>query len=231
MSQEDKGCGCRDISKLLDGLRTFKERFYNRDPDLMRSLVLEGQRPATLLIGCSDSRVDPSVLTGAGPGEIFTVRNVANLVPPYEQKASLHGTGAAIEYAVRDLGVDHIVVLGHAHCGGIAAMLAGEAGQPLEREFIADWVSLARKACEHYVTDDTVEGGHRPVGLERLRENPALVERAAVRGSLDNLLSYPWIRERVEKGTLILHGWWFDLETGDLWKTEPGSGTTLLPMV
>ena len=224
------GCGCRDINHLVEGVKTFKSTNYGQEFDTMRKLVEEGQSPATLIISCSDSRVDPALLTGAKPGELFTVRNVANLVPPYAPGASLHGTGAAIEYAVRDLKVDHIVVLGHAHCGGIKALIAGAAGNRMERDFINDWMDIALDATELKVNDPTAESGRRTVTLEWLQNNTFLVERSAIMNSIRNLMSYPWLRARVETGTLQLHGWWFDLETGDLWKTQPG-GDQLMPVL
>ncbi len=220
------GCTCRDISHLTDGIRAFKARHYGGDSGLMRSLVEDGQAPATLMISCSDSRVDPAILSGADPGELFTVRNVANLVPPYAPDHSHHGTGAAIEYAVRDLKVDHIVVMGHAHCGGIKALIGSARGQRMARDFINDWVEIALDACRIQVGPD---GDRRDVSLDLLKDNAFLVERAAIAHSLDNLLTYPWLKERVEAGTLQLHGWWFDLETGDLWQTRPGE-TTLFPV-
>lgn len=203
----------------------FKARHYDGTSTLMKSLVEVGQAPATLMISCSDSRVDPALLTSADPGELFTVRNVANLVPPYETGASLHGTGAAIEYAVRDLKVDHIVIMGHAHCGGIKALIGSAGGQRMERDFINDWVEVALDACKI-----SVEDGSREISLDQLKANPFLVERSAIAGSLRNLLTYPWLKERVEAGTLQLHGWWFDLDTGDLWQTRPGE-TTLFPVI
>lgn len=221
---------CRSIDHLVEGIQQFRANYFERNPEFMRHLVEAGQSPATLIISCSDSRVDPALLTGAKPGELFAVRNVANLVPPCAPDASLHGTGAAIEYAVRDLKVDHIIVLGHAHCGGIKAMLSAAGGEWPERDFIGDWVAMALGAAELYVEDAKAADGRSKVSLQRLKDNPALVERAAIAGSLNNLMTYPWIRERVEAGTLFLHGWWFDLDTGDLWKTEPGE-SRLLPVV
>lgn len=228
--EHQPGCGCRSIDHLVDGVKAFKSSNYGQELDVMRKLVEEGQAPATLIISCSDSRVDPSLLTSAKPGELFTVRNVANLVPPYAPGASLHGTGAAIEYAVRDLEVDHIVILGHAHCGGIKALIAGAAGNRMERDFINDWMEIALDATNLMVDDPEADGGKRKVSLEWLEENRFLVERSAIGNSLRNLMGYPWLRERVEANSLQLHGWWFDLETGDLWKTQPGD-TQLLPVL
>ncbi len=229
MSDDCCANGLRDISHFEAAVRRFRTEYYQNNPGLMHELSTQGQAPATLIIACSDSRVDTGVLLQARPGELFTVRNVANLVPPYRPGASLPGTGAAIEYAVRDLKVDHIIVLGHAQCGGIKAMLAAAGGQPPERDFIGDWVSMALNATELYVNADE-PGKRQKVSLDLLKQNSGIVERAAVTGSLHNLLTYPWLKERVDAGTLVLHGWWFDLETGDLWKTEPG-GTALMPVI
>ena len=224
------GTPCRDISHLLDGIRRFRTRFYEENNTLMRGLVELGQSPPAMLISCSDSRVDPTLLSDAAPGQLFVLRNVANLVPPCDRRRHYDGAGAAIEYAVRDLKVDHIIVLGHAHCGGIKAMLGAAGGQWPDRDFIGNWVSMALDASNLYLSEKDEQGKPIKASLERLRDNPGLVERAAISGSLKNLLSYPWVRERVEAGTLVLHGWWFDLDTGDLWASEPGS-MQLMPVL
>lgn len=208
------------LARFRAAIRGFKTRFYEEQPETMRTLLAEGQHPTALLIGCSDSRVDPALLMGAGPGDLFVVRNVANLVPPYRPGAVLDGVGAAIEYAVRDLRVQHVIVLGHAQCGGIKALLNTVSGERPEREFVADWVSMATEACCHYVPDPARAGGVRAVSLDSLKGHPYLVERAAIQGSLRNLLSYPWLKVAVDDGQLALHGWWFDLESGDLWATD-----------
>lgn len=221
---------CRDISHLMTGIRQFRQRFYEEHPALMQNLAQKGQTPPALVISCSDSRVDPTLLSGAEPGQLFVLRNVANLVPPYEAEQRYHGAGAAIEYAVRDLKVDHIIVLGHAHCGGIKAMLGAAGGQWPERDFIGHWVAMALDASRLELSEKDEHGQPVQASLQRLQDNPGLVERAAIGGSLRNLLDYPWVRERVEAGTLQLHGWWFDLETGDLWATEPGQ-TQLMPVI
>lgn len=211
----------RDISHFETAVKRFRSEFYQRNPEMMHTLATQGQTPATLIIACSDSRVDTGVLFQAHPGELFTVRNIANLVPPYSQGAGLHGTGAAIEYAVRDLKVDHIIVLGHASCGGIKAVIAAADGHPIDREFVGDWVAMAMQATDQYVTDPDT-GARQKVTMDLLKQNPGIVERAAVTGSLHNLMTYPWVKEAVDAGKLALHGWWFDLETGDLWKSEQG---------
>ena len=225
------------IAKLQDGIKGFQERFYRQDPERMKDLAERGQRPKVLLIACSDSRVDPAILMGAAPGELFVIRNVANLVPPYQLASQYDGARAAIEYAVRDLQVDHIIVLGHAHCGGIKALLGSLSGHKLERDFIGSWVSMALDACFKFILHpagqnaaqtEPVEVAEVDVGT--LCEHQHLVERAAIRGSLDNLATYPWIRERLAAGKLTLHGWWFDIETGDLWHTDRDN-TAFLPVL
>ena len=224
------GTPCRDISYLLDGIRRFRTRSYEENNTLMRGLVEQGQSPPAMLISCSDSRVDPTLLSDAAPGQLFVLRNVANLVPPCDRRRHYDGAGAAIEYAVRDLKVDHIIVLGHAHCGGIKAMLGAAGGEWPDRDFIGNWVSMAMDASRLFLSETDDEGLPLQVSLQRLRENAHLVERASISGSLKNLLTYPWVRERVEAGTLVLHGRRLDLDTGDLWATEAGN-TQLMPVL
>ena len=213
------------LQQLLAGIRDFQNRFYQQDPNPMQDLVEYGQHPKVLVISCSDSRVDPAILMAAEPGDLFTVRHVANLVPPYQQPGEFDGARAAIEYAVRDLQVEHIVILGHAHCGGIKALLGMLGGHKPARDFIGDWVAIASSACYRYVfnRDSASMNDNWPLPeaeLAHIKEHQHLVERAAIRGSLDNLKHYPWISERLADNRLSLHGWWFDLETGDLWATD-----------
>ncbi|WP_035692464.1 carbonic anhydrase [Azospirillum halopraeferens] len=207
------------IRRLLAGVKGFRARYYERNPESMRDLVAHGQHPDVLLIGCSDSRVDPALLTMAEPGELFVVRNVANLVPPYQPDGSYHGTSAAIEYAVRELKVANILVLGHARCGGIQGLIRLRSGEGLQSDFVAPWVSLAGEACDRYL--DEVGADDSGDCATDLRDRPHLVERAAIRGSVENLLTFPWVREGVDAGELQVHGWWFDLDSGDLWAIDP----------
>jgi carbonic anhydrase len=220
------------LNKLFDGIKSFQQRAYDQRMFNMQDLVEEGQHPKVLLISCSDSRVDPAILTNAAPGELFVLRNVANLVPTYALESKYDGARSAIEYAVRDLKVEHIVILGHAHCGGIKALLKSLSGQNIPRDFIGDWVSIARDGCERYVLDQLGDI-NKPLSedtLENLHNHQHLVERASIRGSLDNLLTYPWIKDRIDAGNLQLHGWWFDLETGDLWATD-ANNSVFLPVI
>ncbi|MBT3333701.1 MAG: carbonic anhydrase [Rhodospirillaceae bacterium] len=188
------------IDRLIMGFKSFRETYYEGQPDFFRSLVEKGQNPDIMVIACSDSRVNPSIITNVGPGEVFIVRNVANLVPPFEPDSNYHGTSAAIEFAVRDLNVGHIIVLGHSHCGGIRWLCEGhEDGK--KRRFLDGWMSIVEQARNEKLPGDA-----------QLRH----VEREAVKVSLDNLLTFPWVKKRVEDERLKLHGWWFDLEVGEL---------------
>lgn len=188
------------IQRLIDGFKAFREEYYGRRPDFFQRLVEQGQSPDVMLIACSDSRVSPSIITKAEPGELFVVRNVANLVPPFQPGSSYHGTGAAIEFAVRDLKVQDIIVLGHSYCGGIRR-LCDNHDEIKDRHFLDSWMSIIQVADK-----DEIQGE------ERLR----YVEREAVKISLNNLLTFPWLRDRVDFGDLKLHGWLFDLEAGKL---------------
>lgn len=187
------------IHKLIDGFKSFRQEYYIDQPDIYKDLVEKGQHPEVMVIACSDSRVNPSIITQANPGEIFVVRNVANLVPNYRTDHNC-ATSACIEFAVRDLGVKHIVVLGHSECGGIKRLCEHKGIGP-ERDFIDGWVSIAETA-----------GATDLEGLEKFRH----VERAAITVSLENLVTFPWLKRRVKEGNLELHGWFFDLETGNL---------------
>ncbi len=204
------------IDGLVAGFRAFRARYYEQRPERMHELTTHGQSPAVMVIACSDSRLEPAVLLGAEPGDLFTVRNVANLVPPYTSDITFHGTSAAIEFAVRDLKVRHIVILGHSACGGIQALRAASAGAPSEREFIAPWMSIAAEACR------CAEGEEVP--------DQQSVEHDGIRISLNNLLSFPWVKQAVEAGELTLHGWWVDLVQGRLCHIDPdGSAVEMVP--
>jgi carbonic anhydrase len=195
------------MERLVAGFRGFRARYYEQRPERMRELSDRGQSPDVMLIACSDSRVDPALLLDSEPGELFIARNVANLVPPYGPDDGLHGTSAALEFAVRDLKVKHIVVLGHSACGGIEALRAARAGSPNVREFIAPWMEIASEAC--------------PCGVDGDVPEQDAIEQGSIRISLRNLRTFPWIEERIASGDLKLHGWWVDLEQGRLCGVDP----------
>lgn len=216
------------MGDMIEGALAFRQNEYKGDKDYMLGLA-EAQHPEILMIGCSDSRVDPALIYGANAGDIFTIRNVANLVPPYEFGNGCgrgYGVRAAIEYGVKALKVSHIVVFGHAHCGGIKAAIDTAAGHASEFDFIGPWVTIAEQACKQEVTDPAT-GEKKPVSIDQLKDFAYLVERRSVLNSIENLKTYPWIKERVVAGDLRLHEWWFDLESGDLWVTHPEAGQFL----
>lgn len=196
------------VEKLIAGFRAFRAKYFEQRPELFDGLASTGQRPEVLVIACSDSRVDPAILLNAEPGDLFVVRNVAALVPPYEPDGHYHGTSAALEFAVRDLGVGHVVVLGHSSCGGMAALRRSLSGDPPSREFIGPWVSITEghaTACAH-------DGAEADVARR--------LEEAAVKTSIANLRTFPWVAEAEAAGRLRLHGWWFDLEHGALFALD-----------
>ena len=196
----------QDIEKFISGFNRFQQQYFNENPDLYGSLRT-GQHPHTLLIGCCDSRVDPLLLTGSNPGDMFIVRNIANLVPPCTPSAP-PGVSSAIEFAVCDLEVDRIIVLGHARCGGIRALMS-PTPRVVQREtdFVGQWMRIAESVAARVKR----ELAHRDSG-----EQHHACELASILQSLDNLLTYPWLKRRVDEGKLKIHGWYFDLESGAL---------------
>lgn len=200
----------KDIAHFIAGFKKFRQEYFDADEQRFAPLQ-QGQKPKALLVGCSDSRVDPAILTGCAPGELFVVRNVANLVPPCQCDNQHHGVSAALEYAVCHLEVEHIIVLGHSGCGGIGALMHGiSGGRPAE--FIGPWVKIAERAREQVLKELP---GKSPDMQSKA------CEQAAILVSLENLLSFPWIRERVESGALLLHGWYFDISVGQLYSYAP----------
>ena len=167
-----------------------------------------------MVIACCDSRLAPETIFNAGPGELFVVRNVANLVPPCEPDSDYHGTSAALEFAVQSLKVRHIVVLGHGRCGGIRAALHPEAEPLTPGDFIGKWMTLLGPAA------DAIAAG----GLLTDTERQTALERASIRSSIANLRTFPWVSILERRSRLDLHGAWFDIADGDLWTMDPTTG-------
>ena len=199
------------LNKLIFGFTHFRERYFSERKDLYRRLVRDGQKPKIVMIACADSRVDPAIVLQADPGDIFAIRNVANLVPPCEDEkdgeTSYHGTSAALEFAVEQVGVEHVIVFGHAHCAGVKAMVQGQKGNPVAGRFVPAWTSIVNKAYTMAKRKNPTAEGEE---LDRC------CERQAVLVSLENLMTFPFIRERVEAGTLEIHGWYLDIVKGEL---------------
>ena len=192
------------IAKLTTGFRIFRDGRFREQRATYEALVDQGQKPKVALIACSDSRVDPATVLQADPGDLFIVRNVANLVPPHERDGQYHGTSAALEYAVEHLEVDHLIVLGHAHCGGIRSMFEDPGEGNDGSRFVRPWMSLVRSA---YLRIQ----GTMPNASEN--EKARACEQSAVLVSLENLMTFPSIRERVSDGRLCLHGWYIDIRS------------------
>lgn len=191
------------MDDLIAGYKRFREVAWPERKQVFEQLAAKGQKPETLIVACSDSRVDPQMIFNAGPGEMFVVRNVANLVPPYQPDANYHGTSAAIEFAVRVLKVKHVVVMGHAQCGGVHALLEG--APPGAQDFVAEWMQIAEPARRTAVEADLPAA-----------ERGRFCELCCIKLSLSNLSSFPWVRERVASGDLNLHGAYFGVATGRL---------------
>ena len=210
------------VEELVNGFKNFRKSYFEKRSKVLQQLAEKGQSPQTMVICCSDSRVEPSMLFGTGPGDLFVVRNVANLVPPFTSKDNV-SIGSALEYAVKILRVKDIIVLGHAHCGGVAALCQsinndkeGEITDDLT-DFIKNWVDIAKPALSKVHFD------HKDENIE------VNSERAVVLYSYNNLLTYPWLNDAVNKNSLEIHAWWLDFKSVMLWKKAQGSDS-FMPM-
>jgi len=206
------------LERLLKGFADFRLGYYHDHLDLFEKLATEGQSPKILIVGCADARVDPGILTQTKPGDIFTVRNIGAIVPPAQipPDERQHGTSAAIEFAVRGLEVEHVVILGHALCGGIAALVDGEKGAFAHYDYLSTWTAVAQDV--------------RDLALKELKGLPRdeivrAVEQASVVNSVRNLMGFPWLAERVAAGKLALHAWWFNLTKGQLYAFDSTTAT------
>ena len=192
---------------ILKRLRRFRTQYFPRFRKAFHQLVEKGQRPTVLFIGCSDSRVVPYLLMDSGPGELFIVRNVGNLVPPHDASLGFHGTGAAIEFGVLRLGVRHIVVCGHSHCGAIRALYDDASG---DTPHMNHWLDLARGAVLPVTVSEDA--------LRRTEQRSVVLQ-------LERLMAYPMVAQRVEQGSLFLHGWHYSIEDGRVSTLDIESGS------
>ena len=190
--------------KFVEGFKRFKKQYFVDDSNLYDSMK-NGQPAKTMMVACCDARVDPAILTDGNPGDLFTVRNVANLIPPCETGRDFHGTSAALEFAVNILKVENIIIMGHASCEGIKALWHGYGA--VQSRFMDDWVSIAQPAKEKIQKTFTSEPAKIQIKA---------CEQQAILVSLGNLLLFPCIRRGVENGSLSLHGWYFDISVGEL---------------
>ncbi|HEV2517807.1 MAG TPA: carbonic anhydrase [Devosia sp.] len=192
---------------LLDGYKSFMSDRYDPEQGRYRELADRGQSPTTMIIACCDSRAAPETIFSAGPGEMFVLRNVANLVPPFQPDGGQHGTSAAIEFAVAALEISNIVVMGHGRCGGIKAALAPDASPLAQGDFIGKWMAMLAPVSEE-VSKYT---------LLTNKERQTMLERFSIRNSINNLRTFPYVKRLEDEGKLAIHGAWFDISTGELW--------------
>lgn len=195
------------MDDLIAGYKRFRENGWPERRKVFKELAETGQSPTAMVIACVDSRVDPSMIFDAAPGEIIIVRNVANLVPPYEPDNAYHGTSAALEFGVRVLNVTDIIVLGHGMCGGVQALLNGAPHNA--RDFVEPWMAMASVARERSI--------HLPTDEER----QSCCEQEVIKVSIANLMTFPWIADRVASGALNIHGAWFAIHSGILMILQP----------
>ena len=210
------------VKELVNGFKNFRHSYFEKKSQVLQQLAEKGQSPKTMVICCSDSRVEPCILFGTGPGDLFVVRNVANLVPPFTSKDNV-SIGSALEYAVKILRVKDIIVLGHAHCGGVAALCKSmNKDKEVEitdnpTDFIESWVDIAKPALSKICFDNK----------EEIIEVNS--ERAVLLYSYNNLLTYPWLNDAINEKSLAIHAWWFDFKSVTLWKKAQGSNS-FMPM-
>jgi carbonic anhydrase len=203
------------MTKLIEGYQRFREKNWERERERWAKLA-EGQSPKIMILACADSRSDPAQIFDAAPGEMFVVRNIAALAPPYETSRGFHGVSSALEFAVTQLKVEEILVMGHGLCGGCAAALTGQFDHtpPGEGHFIADWVGMLKRASAK------VRSRHAELDRSAFHE----MEYEAVKVSLANLRTFPWIAERERAGTLKLHGAHFSIAEGRLYVLDEAEG-------
>ncbi|MCE3232029.1 MAG: cynT [Rickettsiaceae bacterium] len=197
-----------DIKALTEGYKRFFVNHFAKERALYNDLAENGQSPKILVIACSDSRVNPATMMDVSPGDMFVIRNVANLVPPYQPKAdSYHGTSAALEFAVCYLNVEHIIVLGHSGCGGVRSLFYPPENKHLDFSFIESWMEIAKEARNIIETK-----------YPDLEENEKIChcEKENIMVSIRNLFSFPWVNEREKAGKLKVHGWYWSVLDGSL---------------
>ncbi len=198
----------KHINRLIKGSQKFQKKAFLQHEHEFKKLVEEGQTPKVLFIGCCDSRVLPNLITNTGPGDLFIIRNIGNFVAPYKPDSDFHSTAAAIEYAVSVLNVKDIIVCGHSHCGAIASLYKPHKLENEELVHVKTWLALgqaAKELVEEMAEDDVSE-----------RDRLALTEEISVLFQLENLMTYPTVRKRVEAGELFLNGWHYDIESGEI---------------
>ena len=215
-NKEEDEAAMEAIESLIAGYRAFRAGTYRQNEQRYQALAARRQQPKALVIACCDSRTDPAMVFQSDPGELFVVRNVANLVPPYEPDSHYHGTSAALEFGVKALEIKDIIVMGHAGCGGIEALYDDCCGKPASGDFIPSWISLAEPVARRMLGKNGEMERH--AALRKL-------EQEAVVASLDRLRTFPFIKEREDARQLRLHGWFYGIGTGLLSIYDPAKGS------
>ncbi len=186
----------KSLKKIIKGYHEFREQYVTGDNSIMEHLADHGQEPEVMIVSCCDSRVDPALIFQCDPGDLFVVRNVANIVPPYEVDKKHHGTSAALEFGVCHLHVKHLIILGHSHCGGIDALLNSD--DLKQNDFISSWVSIMNESAD--ATDKDVDE----------------CAKQSLINSYQNCLTFPWIKDRIDQKKLAIHLWYFDVKAGEI---------------
>lgn len=197
----------KDIDNLIEGYERFHAEYFNKENETFRKLAEHGQDPKVMVIACSDSRVDPAIILNSQPGDLFMIRNVANLVPPYDTTAGYHGTSAALEFGICGLGIRQVIVFGHSQCGGITALVKKMNANRPSSTFIDTWMKIGKNAYEN--TFKKYNNCCEASFVEECSRN-SLIQ------SINNLKTFPWIVQRLEEGALCLHAWYFDIKTGTI---------------
>ncbi len=219
MSRLTKSPSFSGLSSLIQGYQKFKAQHFEKKKSY-QALVRYGQRPKVLMIACCDSRVDPALIMQCHPGELFVVRNVANLVPPFDQNPRHHSTSAALEFAVKRLEVTDIIVFGHSHCGGIRALMENSR-DTMNSDFMSAWMDIAQLAKQEVLTQ------YPEASID---EKSYHCEKKSLVISKENLLTFPWIKERVLTQKLFLHAWYFDLKTGTIETYQNHPDSQFIPL-
>ncbi len=192
-----------NLNKLIEGYRAFQNQATYKQT--LQTLAKEGQHPNIMIISCCDARVEPAHVFDCEPGDLFCLRNVANIVPPYAKAGSHHATSAALEYAICHLNVAHLIIMGHSHCGGLKALMADERLE--QDEFISDWMRMNELDVTQFSDVDELA-------------------KVAVLNSVKHCHQFPWIKERLEQGSLMIHPWFFDLEQAQVLVLDPATGSS-----
>lgn len=193
----------KNFEDLLEGYQVFREKYAAGDKSIMKQLSDSGQSPQIMVVACSDSRVDPALILQCDPGDLFVVRNVANIIPPFENDNAYHGTSAALEFGIRFLKVKHLIILGHSQCGGIQALLNQK--KESSTDFIENWVSIVKNN-------------------QSINDNLDSAVKKSIQKSYDNCLSFPWLKERIEEENLKVHLWFFEIKSGKIYSFLKGKG-------